>query len=368
MERNVSRGFLQWPAATPFFLAALGVTLMSFPACGRKSDPAAAGHLGPTAPLPRSFPSSTKLILGDPIVQKGLELTGRIQALPFAATFQNMSGGPQTIEAFRAGALDASSVGDTPPIHAAFTGLDVKIVAVQFRDRPSFQLAVAPGAHVASIADLRGKKVAYSPGQAQGSLVLRVLKKAGLTRHDVTLVEIESPAFKDALASRQVDVAPLAGPILVRFLREQGPAGATAIAHGVRDSISFFYARTTVLDDPDRAAALREYIEERTRAQVWSVDHPDAWIDAYYVKDQGLTPEQGRDLVETVGRPQYPADWTETIAETQETIELLADATGQASFDAHKIFDRRYETVAADAAADARVTNVTTRVQQGTPQ
>jgi sulfonate transport system substrate-binding protein len=361
----VSRGFLRRPIAVAFFV---GLSLAALPACGRKTEAGATEHLDPSAPLPRAFPSTTKLVLGDPLVQKALELTGRIQTLPFAASFQNMSGGPQTIEAFRAGALDASSVGDTPPIHAAFTGLDVKIVAVQFRDRPTVQLAVAPGAHVASIADLRGKKLAYSPGQMQGALILRVLKKAGLTRQDVTLVELESPAFKDALASRQVDVAPLSGPILVRYLREQGPAGATAIAHGVRDSISFFYARTAVVDDPDRAAALREYIEERTRAQIWSVDHPDAWIDAYYVKDQGLTPEQGRDLVETVGRPQYPADWTETIAETQETIELLAEATGQASFDAHKIFDRRYETVAADAASDARVTNVTTRAQQGSQQ
>ena len=360
----MSRGLLRRPTVAAFFV---GICLAALLACSRKAEAVATEHLAATAPLPLAFPSTTKLVLGDPLVQKALELSGRVQALPFAVTFQNMSGGPQTIEAFRAGALDASSVGDTPPIHAAFTGLDVKIVAVQFRDRPSMQLAIAPGAHVASIADLRGKKIAYSPGQAQGALVLRVLKKAGLTRHDVTLVEIESPAFKDALASRQVDVAPLSGPILVRYLREQGPAGATAIAHGVRDSISFFYARTTVLDDPDRAAALRAYIVERTRAQLWSVDHPDAWIDAYYVKDQGLTPEQGRSLVETVGRPQYPADWTETIAETQETVELLADATGQTSFDAHKIFDRRYETVAADAAADARVTDVTPHAAQGSP-
>ncbi len=159
----------------------------------------------------------------------------------------------------------------------------------------------------------------------------------------------------------------MSGPTLVRYLHEQGLAGGAAIAHGVRDSISFFYARTAVLDDPDRAAALREYIEERTRAQIWAVDHAEPWIDAYYVKDQGLTAEQGRNLVETVGRPQYPGDWTETIAETQETIELLAEATGQASFDAHRIFDRRFETVAA-AAADSRGTSVTARASQGSPQ
>jgi sulfonate transport system substrate-binding protein len=362
MDRNLSLGF-----GARFGVGALCVVALFAvsASCGRKSVATSVAQGEPAAPLPASFPSTTRLVIGDPLVQKQLGLEGRIGALPFVAEFQNLSGGPQTIEAFRAGALDASAVGDTPPIHAAFTGLDVKIVAAQFRERPTFELAVAPGVHLASIAELRAKKIAYSPGQAQGALVLRVLKKAGLTRHDVTLVEIESALFKDALASRQVDVAPLSGPILVRYLREQGPAGASAIAHGVRDNLSFFYARASVVDDPQRAAALRVYVGERTRAQIWAADHPDAWVDAYYVKDQGLTLEQGRDLIETAGRPIYPADWTETIADTQETIDLLAEATGRKPFDAKTIFDRRFETVAAEAAADARVT---ARTPEGAPR
>jgi sulfonate transport system substrate-binding protein len=358
MVSSVFRGVRGFRERRGIAALLLTVTLVTS-ACGHKSDATSTARPAQATPLARSFPSTTRLVLGDPLVQMQLGLDGRLGALPFVAEFQNLSGGPQTIEAFRAGALDASTVGDTPPIHAAFTGLDVKILSAQFRERPTFQLAAAPGVHLGSIADLRGKKIAYSPGQAQGALVLRVLKKAGLTRHDVTLIEIESPLFKDALASRQVDVAPLSGPILVRYLREQGPAGASAIAHGVRDNLSFFSARSSVLDDPDRAAALRHYVQERTRAQIWAADHPDAWIEAYYVKDQGLTAEQGRELVETAGRPVYPADWVETIAETQETIDLLAEATGRASFDAKTIFDRRFETVAAEADADARVTSRT---------
>jgi sulfonate transport system substrate-binding protein len=355
MLRSRCGGVHEFAERRRFAMLLFAVILVAS-ACSHKNE-ATTARLDHAASLARSFPSTTRLILGDPQVQLQLGLEGRLGALSFVADFQNLSGGPQTIEAFRAGALDASTVGDTPPIHAAFTGLDVKILSAQFRERPTFQLAVTPGVHLGSIADLRGKRIAYSPGQAQGALVLRVLKKAELTRHDVTLVEIESPLFKDALASHQVDVAPLSGPILVRYLREQGPAGATAIAHGVRDNLSFFYARSSVLDDPDRAAALRLYVQERTRAQIWAADHRDAWIDAYYVKDQGLTTEQGRELVETGGRPVYPADWIETIAETQETINLLAEATGRSSFDAKTIFDRRFEAVAAEAAADARVTS-----------
>jgi hypothetical protein len=73
------------------------------------------------APLPESFPRSTELRLGDPMVQKQLDLTGGLTALPFTAGWQNMSGGPQTIEAFRC------ARGAARREHR----LDVKIVEVQ---------------------------------------------------------------------------------------------------------------------------------------------------------------------------------------------------------------------------------------------
>ena len=94
------------------------------------------------------------------------------------------SGGPQTTEAFRANALDIGSVADIPPIHATWTGLDVKIVAARVPQGPD-QPPDLPARHRArregrALQDLRGKKIAYSPGQAQGALILRVLQKAGL--------------------------------------------------------------------------------------------------------------------------------------------------------------------------------------------
>lgn len=302
------------------------------------------------APIPEHFASSTTLELGDPTVQRQLELSQAIGSLPFEVHWQNVSGGPQTIEAFRAGVLDGGSVGDTPPIHASFTGLDVKIIAVQVREKPMYRLAIAPGASIGSIEALRGKRIAYSPGQAQGALVLRVLAQAGLSRDGVHLVELTSTEFKDALGSRQVDTAPLGGTSLRRYLREYGAEGASSIPHGVADGYSFFYVRTAAVTDPAKAAALREYARIRTRSLVWQQQHPDEWIEGYYVKDQGLTPDEGRYVVESLGASKYPRDWSEAIARTQQTIDLLAEASGQPSFDASRLFDRRFESVAADAA------------------
>src|SRR5262245_32579122 len=142
----------------------------------RPAESSSRARLAFDAEIPAQVPPGTSLRLGDPTVQKQLELMGDGAALSFGAEWQNISGGPNTIEAFRANVLDGGAVGDTPPIHATFTGLSVKIVAVQVRDKPIYQLAFAPGVALTSIADLRGKKIGFSAGQAQGALVLRVLK------------------------------------------------------------------------------------------------------------------------------------------------------------------------------------------------
>jgi sulfonate transport system substrate-binding protein len=329
-------------------LSSVGLWLALGVGCSREGGV----KLPPGAPLPDDFPATTRLELGDPAVERQLLLTGGVGSLPFEVSFHNVSGGPQTIEAFRAGALDGGAVGDTPPIHAAFTGLDVKIVAVQYREKPMYELALAPGAHVGSIAELRGKRIAYSPGQAQGALVLRVLAKAGILRSDVQLVQLVSTEFKDALASRQVDVAPLGSVNLRRYLGEYSGEGASSIPHGVADGYSFFYVRGAVLEDAHQAAALKRYVEARTRAQLWSHLHPEQWVQGYYVADQGLSAEEGRYILESLGEPEYPSDWSEVAARTQQTVDLLAEATGQKRFDATRLFDRRFEAVAAEAAND----------------
>lgn len=320
---------------------------------GGRDRPVAA--LAADAPLPASVPKGTKLIVGDPSTKVALQLSGEIGAFSFEIEWANISGGPQTSEAFRADALDIGAVAEIPAIHATWTGLPVKIVASRFRkdplQHPTYELGIAPGVSVKTLADLRGKKIAYSPGQAQGALVLKVLKRAGLTKDDVTLVELPSTGdvYPNALASRQVDVAPIGGVYIKRYPAKFGKDGATTIRHGLRDDPSHLYVRTSTLRDPAKAAAIREYVAAWARASRWVYEHPKEWIAGYYVKDQGLTAADGQYLVDLAGEPDIPADWSDAIARNQETIDVLAKETGNPVLKAEDLYDLRFETVGADA-------------------
>lgn len=308
-----------------------------------------------SAPLLAEVPAGTKLVVGDPQTKVALQLSGLIDEIPFEVEWTNLSGGPQTSEAFRARALDVGSVAEIPSIFANWNDLPVRNIAYREREdpigHPIYRFGIAPGVEVKSLADFRGKRIAFSPGQAQGALVLRALQAAGLTRDEVTLVELPSTGdvYPVALASHQVDVAPIGGVYIRRYVNQYGADGATVIEHGLRDDPGHLYAPQWVLDDPAKAAALAVYVSFWARATQWVNENPEAWVEGYYVKDQGLSKEDGEYLVELVGNQIIPGSWDEVVSRHQKTIDLLGVELGYEPYSAENIFDRRFETLAATA-------------------
>ena len=272
----------------------------------------------------------------------------------------NISGGPQSIQAFRADKLDCSAVADIPSLFAAWTGTSTKIVfqsvIVDPLQHPIYQLGVAPGVNVTSLADLRGKKIAYSAGQAQGALVLRVLQKAGLTQKDVTLVELTSTgdSYVTALGSKAVDVAPI-GAANVKIYKGKYP-GATAINTGIRDDASTLYCLTKSVQDAEKAAALKVYVGVRTKALLWQNKHPEEYAEAYLQDVQGLSAADAKDVIAVDGPKGIPATWDNAITRLQATADLLATEQGHDKLDVTKLVDRRFEKVQTAAAGTEVVT------------
>ncbi|MFD5749972.1 ABC transporter substrate-binding protein [Streptomyces sp. NPDC127033] len=335
--------------------ALAGALLLS--SCADNTRSTAASRDVSAEKIPAEVAPGTSLTVGAPDLKVALELSGQIDKLPFKVTWANISGGPQCSEAFRADALDICSAAEIPSINAHWTGLDTKLVAAELRTEPLrypiYELGIAPGTGIRTLADLRGKKIAYSPGQAQGALVLRILAKAGLTQQDVTLVEMASTGdvYPTALGNHQVDAAPIADVNVKRYLTKYGKDGGTTIRHGLRDDPAHLWALTESVGDARKSAAIRELIRFWARAEIWVNEHPKEWIAGYYVKDQGLSREDGEYLVERAGRPDFPADWTGVIKRQQQTIDLLVKEQKREAFKADILFDRRYESVAADAIA-----------------
>jgi sulfonate transport system substrate-binding protein len=332
-----------------FGAALLGWALLAAPAA------ASGGKLPLDAPIPDTVPPGTELVVGGTTIDLALTLSGERAKLPFALRVVNITGGPDTIAAFNGNALDVGASADIPPIEAHFIGMAAKIVAVRFRREhavPTYQFGIAPKGQIATLADLRGKRIAFSPGQAQGSVVLRTLKQFGVAQGDVQLIELPATGttYFNALAANLVDAAPLAGIQIKRYVDQYGPDGAKIIANpGVKENPTNLWVRVETLEDPAKAAAVKLYLEAWARALRWTDTHHQEWLTAYYVKDQGVPPDDVPFIDQAIGLSDIPSNWRDAIVSEQETIDFMAAETGHDSVEAASLFDRRFEKIAGDA-------------------
>jgi sulfonate transport system substrate-binding protein len=337
MALRVSKIFA---AVTTVLLVALGVSQ--------------AADLPLNAPLPDKVPSGTTLVVGGPSLEIAFKLSGELQKLPFKVVFTTFAGGPAVLDAFRAKALDVGMGNDIPAIHETFIGFDIRIIAVGGRRRKvGVSFGIAPGANIRTPADLRGKRIAYSAGQAQGSVVLRTLRRYGIAKNQVTLVPLPSrnDVYVNALKSHLIDAAPLGPTVFTKhYIDDYGRDGARILQPaGVEENPVDIWVRAETLKDPGKAAALKLYLQAYFRARHWIDTHREEWIQGYYIKNQGLTHDDADYLVKGVENLSFYTNWDQAIRDEQDTVNFMAQETGQKPFDARRIFDRRFEAVAAQA-------------------
>jgi sulfonate transport system substrate-binding protein len=304
-----------------------------------------------TKPLADKVPSGTSLKIASYQGTQQLQFRlAKLPALPFTvSSWVNIGAGPDVINAFRAKSLDLANNAGIPPIQAHYQGFDAKIVAINITRKPNYLFATKPGSDIRTVEDFKGKKLAFSQGQAQGVVLLRALKQAGLAYDEVKLVPLTSNQFLTALQSGQVDIAPLANSQAPAYLKQYEAKGAHTVTTDVVDLLNLLWAPQSVLNDPAKAAAIAAYIPRWAQGQVWQYEHPDVWNEEFYVKTQNLTPEQAKSISVLANKPLFPPSWDEAIRWEQETADLLAEGGFVKKFDVSSLFDHRFESIAARA-------------------
>ncbi|MET8806718.1 ABC transporter substrate-binding protein [Streptomyces sp. NPDC004546] len=335
-----------------FLTSLLGASAAVTGLAGCAKGAASADTAGAAAkPLTDKVPAGTSLKIASYQGQQQLQFRlAKLPKLPFTvSSWLNIGAGPDVINAFRAGSLDLANNAGIPPIQAHYQGFDAKIVAIDLTRKPNYLFATKPGSDIHTVDDFKGKRLAFSQGQAQGVVLLRALKKAGLAYDEVKLVPLTSNQFLTALQSGQVDVAPLANNQAPAYLKQYEAKGARTIPTDVVDLLNLLWAPQSVLNDPAKASAIAAYIPQWARGQVWQYEHPDVWNEEFYVKTQNLTLEQARGITRLANKPLFPPGWDEAITWEQETADLLAEGGFVKKFDVSSLFDHRFESIAAKA-------------------
>ncbi|WP_441247652.1 ABC transporter substrate-binding protein [Kitasatospora sp. McL0602] len=322
----------------PIALLALAALLPLATACGATAKADTPGAARPVT-----------LHVGDQgkYLQTLLQTSGQLEGLGYQVVFDQFNSGPLVNQAFAAEAVDFGVMGDTPAIFAAAANIPVDVVAASHTVGPGYTLVVRAGSGVHSLADLKGRKIGYSKGTANQGFLIQALATVNLRQQDVTPVDVPLQNIGQVLESGTVDAATASAQDLVTYTGAHPGAGQLINGQQVSSGYSFLLATRKALGDPARRSALLDLVGRVVKANSWNRAHPDAWIDAYYVKVNKQRPEVGKLIWQAAGETSYAPLDDRIVAAQQRQADLFlgngqlpgrADVSGEFPADVRAAF------------------------------
>ncbi|MDR1625596.1 MAG: aliphatic sulfonate ABC transporter substrate-binding protein [Spirochaetia bacterium] len=273
LKKNIRLGVA---AAVLFSLAAIS-------GCGDKSPSKKPGaiRVGSTAPGHLKFILFEQLdILNKEFGKDGI----KVEFFPFTG------GGSEAVTTLATGGVDVIYTGVDPALRVAASGADVYLIGVSSFDvTNSLQsIAVAANSPIQSVADLKGKKVAYLTGTMRHNQLTRALKEHGLGLNDIESLNLNFDA---------------SGPALLR------------------GDIDAFVESTSTIITLEQSGAIRLILDGRKK------EHPQ-WVVPSVISANGKFVREYPDVVVRLLKADLGlASWVDSHFE--ETIQAFAKGTGQ---------------------------------------
>ncbi|WP_276823827.1 PhnD/SsuA/transferrin family substrate-binding protein [Mycolicibacterium mageritense] len=317
-------------------------------ACGLSDDDAGGAIDSVRIAAKTDVPAGTKIVVAEQNATQSLpwNLADAGRDAPYEVEFADFSGGAAVIEALRSGAADVGSIGEAPVPIAVDNGVtDLVTIGLQANPGTSggYFLVARPNSGVTRIEDLRGKRVAYPPGSGRHMITAALLKQHGLDlRHDVQPVELAGAEVVPTFAAGAVDAAIVLGNQYYQL----GEPPILGDGKGINTGIQSLIVRKDVLNDPAKAAAIGDYVGRAVAANNWKDTHADEWINEYYVKQQGITFDQGKKLYDEDGvASYYPIDANSTALFQTVADGLHETGTTKTLVDLKPYVDGRYNDI-----------------------
>lgn len=174
--------------------------------------------------------------------------------------------GPPMLEALGAGAIDLGSVGDTPPIFAQAGGSDLVYAAAT----PSAQHAVLvpKNSPIKTLADLKGKKVAFGKGSSVQNVTVKALALAGLKFDDIVPTYLSPADATAAFNGGNIDAWVVWDPYFAIAEERYGARSIADTSDKRLASSSYFIAsRTFATQQP---VVLATVLDEIRKVTLWA--------------------------------------------------------------------------------------------------
>ncbi len=235
-----------------------------------------------------------------------------LKPLNSTVSYQEFQTLPSINEAFASKKLDAVFEAEAPCIVGRAAGIDLNILGVSAV--LNLPILVQKNSAITKVSDLRGKKIAVLAGTSAHYVLLKLLGSAGLTKNDVSIVDMTPPDAKSAFDSNKVDAWSIWPP----FIEQEELAGLGKTIPNCSGKILVIMAARSdfVKDHPAIAKALTSVLKSTRQ-----------WVDSHPSESQKIVAQELRIPLPVIERAWTKQDWKATLDES-----MMKDIQNKADF------------------------------------
>jgi sulfonate transport system substrate-binding protein len=248
------------------------------------------------------------------IARRQEALEKRLAPRGITVSYVEFPSGPPLLEALGLGAIDFGTTGDTPPIFAQAARSDILYVATIPAPGAGSAILVKTDGPIRSLADLKGRTIAFTKGSSAHNFTLNAVKKGGLAWTDIKPAYLSPADAGAAFASGAVDAWAIWDPFYAIAEKTQ-QARVLTTAEGIVDTNSFYLANGSFTKANPRL--VKDVVDELTRVADWATGHPEE-VAVALAEVTGVALEHQR---RAVLRTQYAVTpMTEEVIRSQQAI------------------------------------------------
>ncbi|GAA6618286.1 sulfonate ABC transporter substrate-binding protein [Scytonema sp. NUACC26] len=182
-------------------------------------------------------------------------------------TWTEFPAGPPMLEAMNAGSIDFGYTGESPPIFAQAAGTPLVYVAYDPWSPKAEAIVVPKNSPIKTVADLKGKRVAFAKGSNTNYLVVKALEKAGLKYSDIKPAFLTPPDARAAFEGNNVEAWAIWDPYLAAAVAATGARTLTDGTGLVSNRGYYLAAKSFVQKHPN---ALKTVLTQVKKISDWA--------------------------------------------------------------------------------------------------
>lgn len=233
------------------------------------SDGAEQKHAGPAQKITVAYTYQPQSTLVHVAVAQGYFVEEGLDVQSLMHTF-----GKVALQSVLDNKADFSTVAETPVMFAVLKGEKIFVIANIEASTMNNAIVARRDAGISAPADLKGKRVAFTPGTTSDFFLDSLLTANGLTRKDIQPVALKPEELQDAIMAKKIDAASTWNYPLTQIKQQLGPDGTIIYDREIyTETFNIAAQQDFVHKNPE---TVKRFLRALIKAEDFAIANPDA--------------------------------------------------------------------------------------------